>query len=460
MLNKKVIEKHNLNFMGENGQLRFTKSLIENKTLFLQVYPYLDERLFTDDGCRIIVKLYKEFYKDKGITPSYKDLESLIKKTAVTEDDFGKLSQTYTQLRSDLEGQETATEVCVNHIKKLKAEEILDKGKANIEKEYTLSKIEDIIDKLRHLEANNTEGSSSIADLEEKIFSRSLGDKVPTGVYDLDVKMGGGLTKGKIGLLIAGTGVGKSTLASIFCCNAAVLDYKVLHIFFEDDKEEIGAKYYAHLTEMFTSSFSEKGNKEALKDKIWGSHPNAKKALKENVRLLRLPNGSLTAEDLCNEIRKEILNGFYPDMVFIDYLSCLQASSDKHLATTNEWQTFERVSKKLESFATETGIAIWEAQQTNRNGLIAKTAADRMANIQGSFRITQPATIILYLDRVGMESNRANLYLDKCRTGELGEWENIYMNNGTCQIDLSQAMPTNDINLVYDDEEDYRADIN
>lgn len=442
MLNKKTIEKNNLNFMGENGQLRFTKSLIENKTLFLQVYPYLDERLFTDEGCKIIVKLFKEFYKEKGMTPSYKDIESLIKKTAVTEEDFGMLSETYSKLRSDLEGQETATEICVNHIKKLKAEEILDKGKTQISKDYSLTKVEDIIDNLRQLEANNTEGSSSVADIEDKIFSRSLGDKVPTGVFQLDVKMGGGLTKGKIGLLIAGTGVGKSTLASIFCCNAAILDYKVLHIFFEDDKEEIGAKYYAHLTEMLTSSFSEKGDKEALKGKIWGSHPNARKALKENVRLLRLPNGCLTAEDLCNEIRKEIAGGFKPDMVFIDYLSCLQTSSDKHLATTNEWQTFERVAKKLESFATETGIAIWEAQQTNRNGLIAKTAADRMANVQGSFRITQPATIILYLDRVGMQPNRANLYLDKCRTGELGEWENISMNNGTCQIDLSQAIPT------------------
>ena len=90
--------------------------------------------------------------------------------------------------------------------------------------------------------------------------------------------------------------------------------------------------------------------------------------------------------------------------------------------------------------AMEFNLAIWAEQQTNRDAFKADTANNRIGNVQGSFRITQPCSFILYLSRASDESgsyNRANLYLDKCRGCQPKSWENIYLNNGTCQINLS-----------------------
>jgi hypothetical protein len=132
----------------------------------------------------------------------------------------------------------------------------------------------------------------------------------------------------------------------------------------------------------------------------------------------------------------------------------METTSNETLKMQNECQTYERMTKRLESFASDYNIAIWIAQQTNRNGMIATTANQRMGNIQGSFRITQPCSAILYLDRSQeniQDRNKANLYLDKCRGGEPTAWEGIYLNNGTCDIDLSQPVndPT-DVDLIYE----------
>lgn len=447
------IDKSNLNFVGLEGQTRFAKSLIENRQLYLQVYPMLSVDLFTDEAIRKLLKIQKDFFEKNGVFPSYQDLKINIQDAIKTSEELSQMQELFERIRTDErlnEGLVSTTEICVKHIKKLKAQELLKKAEQKLSQSYEVDIVENLVDGLRTLEQKASDGAVGIDVIEEEIFSRKQTEKVPTGIAELDLKMKGGLQKGKIGLLIAGTGVGKSTLASIICCNAIFYGKKVLHIFFEDDRADIGAKYYAHILNKPTSVFNEDADRAELSKELY-SKDGVREAFK-NFKYLKLPNGSLTVEMVCNEIRKVIMGGFFPDMVFIDYLSCIQSSSNKNLATTNEWETFERMAKKLESFASENNIAIWEAQQTNRQGMKESTANDRIANIQGSFRITQPASVILYLSRIGCGENKANLYLDKCRYGELGEWKNISMDNGTCQIDLSQAIPTDkELEVVIDE---------
>lgn len=47
-------------------------------------------------------------------------------------------------------------------------------------------------------------------------------ERVRTGIKELDKQLNGGIPKGMLALLIAGTGVGKTTLGSIICCGSAV----------------------------------------------------------------------------------------------------------------------------------------------------------------------------------------------------------------------------------------------
>lgn len=451
-------ENKDLYFMGASGQYRFIKSILTSKELFMDALPSLKPVYFTDSALKKIVKEVKERYEKTGDVTNIADLEFILK--GAKEEEIPLLKMAYKKLiEENLDGQEIATEKCLEFIKREEALNALKNGIESLKNSgYSLERLGRIIEKLQDIERCNINGDVSPADLIDLVLNEDRTIKVPTGILELDMKMNGGLSKGALGLLIAGTGVGKTTLSSILCCNASLMNYKVLHIFFEDSQSDIGKKYYSHLTGRYTTEFNNEANKEVLKSEIWNSHPLTKKALKENVKLLRMPNGTTTVDDIISTINRFItVDNWMPDMIFIDYLGCMETTSNEVLKMQNECQAYERMAKRLESFASEYNIAVWIAQQTNRSGMIAETASQRMGNIQGSFRVTQPCSAILYLDRAQnnlKDKNYANLYLDKCRGGEPTEWENIYFNNGTCQIDLSDIIRNNE-NLEYNDGDFY-----
>lgn len=450
----KKVENEDLYFIGTNGQYRFVKSLLENKEIFMEALPSLKPVHFTDSALKKIVKEIKSRYEETGELTNLSDLEYILK--SCKEDEIPILKAAYKRLvEEDFQGQEIATEKCLEFIKRKEAINTLTNGVDSLKNSgYSIERLGRIIDSLQDIERYGSSGEVSADDIMDEILSEEKSIKVNTGISELDEKMRGGLTMGHLGLLIAGTGVGKTTMGSILCCNAALCGYKTLHIFFEDSKTDIGKKYYAHLTNKYTYEFNSEADKQAMKDLIYNSHPNAKVALKENIKLLRMPNGTTTVEDIISTVNRLItLQNWKPEMIFIDYIGCMQTTSNETLKMQNECQAYERLTKRLESFASDYNIAIWIAQQTNRGGMIANTANQRMGNIQGSFRVTQPCSAILYLDRTQEninDKNQANLYLDKCRGGEPTEWENIYLNNGTCQIDLS-SITTNE-NLEFYEE--------
>lgn len=441
-------EKNDFYYLGEGAELRFVKTLLEDGKLFIELNPILKPDMFTNPTLQVFVKEMKKYYSERGLPASYRDLEYILKDSDIDLVTEAHYKRTYKLLNSEElnDGQSLATEKCIKVLKTKELEKILEKALSTLkDKGYEEEKVIKLQEDLIGLHSTQDDDEVMAIDLLDRVFTDVVDVKVPTGIKELDTQMKGGITKGSLGLLIAGTGVGKTTLGSIMCIGASLNGYKVLHIFFEDLLEDIGRKYYANLTGRYTSEFISKENRRILAKEIMGNEKN-KKALTKNLKPKRMKNGETTVEDIQNYIRNLISNGWKPDMVFIDYMSCLKSSSNEVLRMQNEFQALERCMKKLESFAAETNIAIWVAQQTNRDAFKEDTANNRIGNIQGSFRMTQPASFILYLNRNKERNdyNTANLYLDKCRGCEPKSWENILLNNGTCQIDLSDVIKNNE----------------
>ena len=449
MITKKI-DKNSLNYLGDEAQMKLVKSLIEDKELFANVYPILNENQFTEPNLILIVTYLKTFYSQTMCVPSYKDIEMYLKSISKEQDKMNQLRSVFSRLKSDElnDGQKTATDVCIETLKRNEALRVIKNGVRCIEDNgYSTERIMRITEGLQNIErTSDNEELISAYDLIDTVFNSKASQRIPTGIKELDEQMKGGLPKKNIGLLIAGTGVGKTTMGSIICCNAAIAGYKVLHIFFEDTKEDIGRKYYSNITHRYTSEYVSIEDREKYKGEILGD-PNVAYALRNNLYPCRMNNGETTVEDIKTKVRKLVaVNGWKPDMIFIDYISCLRTSSDSRIQMTNEFQALERCMKRIESFAQEDDIAIWVAQQTNRDAFKEETSKNnRIGNVQGSFRITQPASFILYLNRNSDEKNRANLYLDKCRGCEPKSWENIYLNNGNMEIDLSGCVENENI---------------
>ena len=446
-------EKNTLGFLGTNGQYLIAKALIEDKEFFLKIEKSVNPNVFTDMALQKVIKIFIGRYRENGELLTYKALEMLIKATNPSQTELAEFKKIFEILLSKANDAELqlAKETSEEYFKRIETDRILDNFKNALKKGYTVEKLGKYLQELQNVESvNSIYAPKSVDELIDVTLSTPSTIRVQTGINELDRIFRGGLPKGAVSLLIAGTGIGKSTLGSIICCNAANLGKKVLHIFFEDLETEIAQKYYAHLLNRNTFEFEDLATnyekRKQLSSELRSISFNAKDFLKKNVKLFRMRNGETTVEDIMTEVRKlKTLEDWVPDLIFIDYFSCLRTTSNETIRMQNEWQAMERCMKKIELFANSENIAILVAQQTNRNGMDEDTANKRMANIQGSYRITQPASIILYLDRTGCEKNRANLYIDKARGCDVNgktDYENILLDNGTCQIDLSDDCDT------------------
>ncbi len=441
--------KKDLEYFGDGLQYRFVKSLIESPSIFVEVEHYLNPDLFNDPGLVSIIRVMKDFYRTKGRTASYRDLEYHLKDLAKTQD---SLDETYTAFKkikdeeSLFDGLETAKEIGLEYIKKKEMLHQLDNAKNSVrESGYSPERLTRIVEGLQGIENRGDIECIIPGCMFDEVMDEAKSERVPSGIDILDKQMNGGLGKSTTGLLIAGTGVGKTTLFSIMACGSAIKGNKVLYIFFEDKDTDFCRKFYSCITGLPGDYFHvdspyKKEAEEAVKEKL-KERPDIRDAFFNNVRAVRMPNSETTVEMVKTKIRTLIVSGWRPDVVFLDYIQCMKSSTDNKMSVDKEYATLDRCMKRLDSFAQEEHFALWVAQQTNRDGA-KKESNDRIGNIQGSFRLCQTASAILYLERnhdESMDYTRINLYLDKCRGASLAAWKNAIMDNGTCQIDLKVA---------------------
>lgn len=443
--------KKDLEYFGDGFQYRFVKSLIEKPSDFVEIESYLNPKLFNDPGLVEILTKIKEFYKEKGRVPSYVDLEYYLKDNVKQQEELDLVYSAFKKIKDEslLDGMAEANDIGLRYVKEKETLHQLDLAKTSITRSgYESDRLSRIIEGLQGIENNGNVECINPGEMFSEIMTESKSERVTTGIEVLDRQMNGGLARSTTGLLIAGTGVGKTTLFSIMACRSAINGNKVLYIFFEDKDTDFCRKFYSNITGRFTDDFhSDSPNcKEAENDvrEEFRKHPEIKDAFFNNVKAIRMVNGETTVEMVKTKIRSLIVSGWKPDVVYLDYIQCMKSSSDGKMSIDKEYATLDRCMKRLDAFAQEENFALWVAQQTNRDGN-KKESVDRIGNIQGSFRLCQTASAILYLERNNEDDgdyNRINLYLDKCRGASLGAWKGAFMNNGNCQIKLEGYDPT------------------
>ena len=443
-------EKHNdLGYLGDVAQYAIVKNLVTNRDFFFEVAGIINPKAFTNEYVGMIVNTIMSEYTATNNVPSLKDLEYIIKDRTYDKVDKRFLKDALVNIANvdaDAEG-DSVTAAAVRFFQEQELRGIIDRAKATLDRGGYSDELRDrMVTQIQDISAIKLGGEP--IEVSDDVLDRSLSvkssDMVPTGIRELDDKMCGGLAKGNTGMVIAGTGVGKTTIGSIICCNAIKSGYKVLHIFFEDQDYEILHKYYAHLTGYDTRNFKDLTDEQKayMKEEIYKALPDAGKVLKNNLRLLPMENGITQVGDIVKQVNRLIkVEGWTPDMIYIDYLSCIQPSSNKQNRYENEAIAMELAMKKIDAFAKKSNIAVWVAQQTHR---ITKedhleSQSGRLATIQGSYRTVQPATRVITIFRGGDDYDRANIYLDKARNAETAEWEGIYFDNATCQINLSSV---------------------
>jgi replicative DNA helicase len=301
------------------------------------------------------------------------------------------------------------------------AEEIMTNG--NFEQ---YNDIESIMQKALQVGANTDDMEDIFSNIRETLESDNR-VPLPTGITGIDNLLKGGLAKGELGIVLAPTGVGKSTILTKFANSAYNTGSNVLHVFFEDNKKDIRRKHYTIWTQYSPDEQYE--HKEEVISIVEGIEKNKKNFMK----LLKLPAFGVSIADIKSKIRKLRSEGHNIDLLVLDYIDCITSEGT---INGEEWKGQGNIMRSLESMTDEFNIAIWTATQGNRDSISSEVVTtDQMG---GSIQKAQIGHVVLSIGKTleQKEHNLATVTLLKSRIGKDGiVFQNCKFDNEYLDID-------------------------
>jgi replicative DNA helicase len=265
----------------------------------------------------------------------------------------------------------------------------------------------------------------------DEVLNDDYRHPIPIGVAGIDNLLKGGLAKGEIGVILAPTGVGKSTFTTKIANHAFNLGYNVLQIFFEDNPKIIQRKHFTLWTGIHPDDMSEN------RDEVMAKVKHIKETMKNKLIMKKLPSDTVTMNQIKNQVRKMMAEGIRVDMIILDYIDCVVP--DKMLG--DEWKSEGSVMRGFESMCHELDIAGWTATQGNRNSISSEVVTtDQMG---GSIKKAQVGHVIITVAKSlqQKEMNLATIAITKSRIGKDGVvFENCKFDNGMLEIDTEQSM--------------------
>ena len=423
----------NFNYLGETFQLQLLNQVILDKEFARSIIDVIELNYFENKYFKLIIQMVKEYYKKYESSPSFETLGQIAKSEFQQElaarmvlDTINKVSE------APLEGstyvQEKALKFCKQQeLQKVmtKAQKIIDGGEFE-----NYDTVEEMVSKALQV-GEVDKGTEDVFHNLDEVLNDDYRHPVPMGIAGIDKLLKGGLAKGEIGVILAPTGVGKSTLLTKIANHGFNLGYNILQIFFEDNPKIIQRKHFTLWTGIAPDDMTNK--KEEIMEKV----TSIKESMTNKLTLKKLPSDTLTMMQIKNQVRKMIAEGNKIDMVLLDYIDCVVP--DKNLG--DEWKSEGSVMRGFEAMCHELNIVGWTATQGNRSSISSEVVTtDQMG---GSIKKAQVGHVIISVAKTlqQKEMNLATIAITKSRIGKDGVvFENCKFNNELLEIDTESSV--------------------
>jgi len=375
----------NFDYLGSTFQIQLVNQIIVDKEFGRSIIDVIETNYFENKYFKIIMQMIKEYYSKYEHTPTFDTLEQITKSELQQELASKIVLDTITKIKeSTIEGgqfvQEKALKFCKQQeLQKAitKAQKVIDGGE--FENYDTLEQL--IKDALQVGERED--GMSDVFTNLDEVLNEDYRHPIPMGIPGIDRLLKGGLAKGEIGVILAPTGVGKSTFLTKISNHAYNLGYSVLQIFFEDNPKIIQRKHFTLWTKVHPDELSIK------KDEVMSKVKEIENKMENKLLLQKLPSDTLTMLQIKNMIRKMIADGVKLDMVVLDYIDCVVP--DKNLG--DEWKSEGSVMRGFEAMCHELDLVGWTATQGNRSSISSEVVTtDQMG---GSIKKAQVGHVII-----------------------------------------------------------------
>ena len=423
----------NFDYLGNTFQQQLINQIISDKNFAHSILEVLEPGYFENKYYKLIVQLIKEYHKKFDCTPTYDTLHQIVKSEITQELMLKIVLDTINDIKivSD-EGvlfvQEKALKFCKQQeLQKVmtKAQKIIDGGEFE-----NYDTLEEMVREALQVGVIEKDTGDVFENLDQ-VLEEDYRHPIPIGIPGIDNLLKGGLAKGEIGVILAPTGVGKTSLTTKFANHAFNMGFNVLQIFFEDNPKIIQRKHFTLWTGIAPDLLGE--HKEEVMKKV----SEVQDKMKNKLILKKLPSDTLTMGQIKNQIRKMIADGIKIDVIILDYIDCV--TPEKMM--DDEWKSEGSVMRAFESMCHELNIAGWTATQGNRSSISSEVVTtDQMG---GSIKKAQVGHVIISVAKTlqQKELKLATIAITKSRIGKDGVvFENCKFDNELLIIDTESSM--------------------
>jgi replicative DNA helicase len=423
----------NFDYLGSSFQIQLLNQIIVDKDFGRSIIDVIESQYFENKYFKIILQMIKEYYSKYEHVPTFDTLEQITKSELQQELASKIVLDTITKIKDTTnEGAEFVQEKALKFCKQqelqkaiTKAQKVIDGGEFE-----SYDKLEELVREALQV-GEREDGMSDVFSNLDDVLNEDYRHPVPMGIPGIDRLLKGGLAKGEIGVILAPTGVGKSTFLTKIANHAFNLGYNVLQIFFEDNPKIIQRKHFTLWTKIHPDELSEK------KEEVMSKVKEIEGKMENRLVLKKLPSDTLTMLQIKNQIRKMIADGIKIDMVLLDYIDCVVP--DKNLG--DEWKSEGSVMRGFEAMCHELDLVGWTATQGNRSSISSEVVTtDQMG---GSIKKAQVGHVIISVAKTlqQKEMKLATIAITKSRIGDDGiVFENCKFDNGMLEIDTESSV--------------------
>jgi replicative DNA helicase len=423
----------NFEYLGSTFQLQLLNQIIVDKDFSRSIIDVIEANYFENKYFKLIIQMIKEYYSKYEHTPTFDTLEQITKSelqqplaAKIVIDTLNKIKET------DVEGAEFVQEKSMKFCKQqelqkaiTKAQKVIDGGEFE-----NYDTLEALVREALQV-GEREDGTEDVFNNLDDVLNEDYRHPIPMGIPGIDRLLKGGLARGEIGVILAPTGVGKSTLLTKISNHAFNLGYNVLQIFFEDNPKIIQRKHITLWTKVHPDELTVK------KEEVMAKVKEIKDSMENKLILKKLPSDTVTMLQIKGQIRKMIADGIKIDMVLLDYIDCVVPN--KNLG--DEWKSEGSVMRAFESMCHELDLVGWTATQGNRSSISSEVVTtDQMG---GSIKKAQVGHVIISVAKSlqQKEMKLATIAITKSRIGDDGVvFENCKFDNGMLDIDTESSV--------------------
>ena len=426
-------KEKNFGYLGNTFQIQLLNNIVLYKDFATSIVDVIEPKYFDNQYFKLIMQIMKEYYKKYEHTPSYNTLEQLVKSEVSSPMAQKMVLDMIDQVKeAPAEGESFVQEKALKFCKQQELQKVMGKAQKIIDKGdfESYDHLEEMVREALQVGEVDTGTADVFSNLDD-VLEEDFRHPIPMGIPGIDNLLKGGIAKGELGVILAPTGVGKSTFLTKISNHAFNLGYNVLQIFFEDNPKIIQRKHFTLWTEIAPDLLS------MHKDKVLAKVQEIRENAPNKLILKKLPSDTMTMNQIKNQIRKMMAEGNKVDMVVLDYIDCIVP--DKNLG--DEWKSEGSVMRGFEAMCHELNLVGWTATQGNRSSISSDVVTtDQMG---GSIKKAQVGHVIISVAKSlqQKEMNLATIAITKSRIGKDGVvFENCKFDNEMLVIDTEQSV--------------------